>query len=239
MKLTPLQSQKIIDATLSAWPLEMCGVCTDDDFIELRNVSDNPQRSFAFDPIEYGRLVESVTAIVHSHTKSIDEPEIYDLRTPSRKDRLNQRLSGKPWLIVGCEGEVVSEPVKLPRAPSDQYIGRPFMWFINDCYTLVQDYYLFERGISLMDHADEFDWGEGFIFDSLFYDYIEQAGFVEIDRQDGLKNGDLLILSRMGMSDNHLGIYHEGQVLHQEGLSVSVPASVFQNRISRVLRYVS
>jgi proteasome lid subunit RPN8/RPN11 len=237
ISLTPLQKQKIKDAALAAYPLEMCGICTADDFIELDNMSIEPERSFSFDPVQYAKWVDQVICIVHSHNKKIDEPEVFDLRTPSKKDRLNQRQSNKPWLIVGCEGYEVSEPIEIPRTRSRDYVGRHFMWFVNDCYTLVQDYYYFEKNISLMDHADDFDWTKPDAFSGIFEPYIQQAGFVSIDH-DAIENGDLVVLSSMQMMNNHLGIYDNGDILHQEGVSLRVPYTAFRGRVNRVLRYV-
>lgn len=236
IKLTLLQSQKIKDAALRRYPNEMCGVLTAEDFIELDNYAIDPSKSFSFDPVQYGRVVEQVVAIVHSHTKSINDPEHYDLRTPSRKDRLNQRTTNKVWLIVGTEGHEVSEPIQFPREPSSQYLNRPFMWFVNDCYTLVQDWYRFERGIELMDHADDFDPANMQIFSGIFEPYIAQAGFVEVTSGQP-KFGDLLLLSAMGMLNNHLGIYDDGRVIHQLGLSVAEPYEAFLGKIHKVLRY--
>jgi proteasome lid subunit RPN8/RPN11 len=235
--LTPLQQQKIKEAALAAYPEEMCGICTNDDFVELANMSIEPERSFSFDPVQYAKWIDQAICIVHSHNKKIEDPEIFDLRTPSKKDRLNQRQSNKPWLIVGCEGSEVSEPIQIPREPNNNYLNRHFMWFINDCYTLVQDYYRFEKNIILMDHSDDFDWSNPDVLSGVFEPYIKQAGFIPIDHA-AIQDGDLVVLSAMRMMNNHLGIYDNGDILHQEGLSVRVPYSAFMGRVSRVLRYV-
>lgn len=237
MILNSTQKQKIIDYTLEAYPNEMCGVCTQDDFIQLKNASENPLTSFSFDPVEYAAVVSQVTAIVHSHTKDIYKLDIFDLRTPSPKDWHSQRTSGKPWLIVGTEGQNVSEPIQLPRTPSAEYLGRPFIWYVNDCYTLVQDYYRFEFGIILPPHPHKFDWTAGGLFEDMVDDYVAEIGLerVPVDRER--VNGDIVVLSRMGMSNNHLGIFHDGKILHQDEVSVEVPAYAFANRISQVLRY--
>lgn len=237
IKLTPLQQQKIKEAALACHPFEMCGVCTVDDFIPLDNVSDNPEQSFKFAPLQYGRLIDQVVCIVHSHTKDIKDAEVYDLRTPSHKDMLNQKRSGKPWLIVGCEGHEVSEPVQIPREPSPDLLGRPFMWYINDCYTLAVDYYKFVLGIDIKLHDDAFNWADIENLNGVFDQYVEAYGFKQVSHENP-QNGDLFVLSVRGMNANHLGIYHEGNLIHQDGISVELPLSVFQTRIARVLRYV-
>jgi proteasome lid subunit RPN8/RPN11 len=236
IKITPKQQQKIKDAALDKHPLEMCGVCTIDDFIELTNVHEDPENSFAFDPIEYARAVDKTVFIVHSHTKSIHDFEVYDLRTPSHKDMINQKRTGKPWLIVGCEGHEVSDPVQIPRTPSNDLIGRPFMWYINDCYSIVVDYYKFYMGIDIKLHDDSFNWSDINTLNSVFNEHIENYGF-KWSSLDDLQNGDILVLSTRELNATHLGIFHNGNVIHQDGVSVEQPLSVFHRRINGVLRY--
>ena len=237
MILTPVQTQKIKETALLRYPKEMCGVCTIDDFIELDNVSDHPENSFRFDPVQYARVIEQTVYIVHSHTKELSYVETYDLRTPSHKDFINQKRSGKPWLIVGCEGFEVSEPVLFPRSPSPELLGRPFIWYVNDCYTLVMDYYKFNLGIDLDIHDESFDWAKHRTESNLFEPFIEKWGFKQ-SSVDDLQNGDLIIISRHGLFANHLLIYHEGEVIHQLGISVQQPLSMYYTRINKVLRYV-
>lgn len=236
MILNNVQKQKIKDATLSSYPCEMCGICTDDDFIQLDNVSDNPEKSFSIDPVQYAKVINTATCIVHSHCKNISEVETYDLRTPSQKDFISQKRSGKPWLIVGCEGHEVSDPIQLPRTPSPELLGRPFMWYINDCYTIVVDYYKYELGIDIKLHDNSFDWSQINTLSGVFDQHIKNYGFID-SSVDDLKNGDILIMSVRGMMHNHLGIYHNGNVIHQDGISVEVPYTSLQTRVNRVIRY--
>lgn len=236
IELSPLQRQKITEAALSAYPNEMCGVLTPDDFIHIANCSENPDSSFRIDPAIYARWLNQTTAIVHSHTRSIDERELFDLRTPSYKDYWGQKRSGKAWLIVGTEGENVTDPVQLPRMASNDYAGRPFIWFVNDCYTIVQDYYHFELGIDLPGHPEGFDWRQSVLVGDLIEQFYRDYGFVDGDIS-ALQNGDILILNSMRLVGNHLGIYHDGDVIHQDGLSARVPFSVFHGRVAKVLRH--
>lgn len=240
IKLSQLQWNKIVEHTLQEHPNEMCGVITEDDFIPITNVSETPDKSFVMASTEIAPLQNKgmVKAIIHSHCRDKKTPEVFDLRTPSRTDIDFANFCKIPSLIVSCEGITVTQPIELPRIKSDNYLGRRFMWFINDCYTLVQDYYHFELGITLADHEATTDYAEVRIANNLFDPFVQQWGFVEQKSLEGLKNGDLLLLDHAGFKRNHLGVFHNNTVLHQGMISVAEPFSTFIGRINSVLKYV-
>jgi proteasome lid subunit RPN8/RPN11 len=237
IKLSELQLQQIEDATLQAYPNEMCGFLTAEDFIPVTNISDRPQESFKIDSVDYIKWYKQTIAIVHSHTRETRKAELFDLRTPSYADYVGQKKTAKPWLIVGCEGMSVSDPIQFPRVRSNVYIGRRFQWFLNDCYNLVQDFYWFELGIDLPEAKITPDYDKLRVFDGIFDIYLEEYGFAEVPYEE-LKENDLVLLDNGGFQSNHLGIYTKGQILHQGLVSVSVPFETYIGRIKKVLRYV-
>jgi proteasome lid subunit RPN8/RPN11 len=236
--LNGLQRSAIQEHTLACYPNEMCGIVTWDKFYPLENTSPTPTKHFKFNPIEYSKYVGEATAIIHSHCRKQETREFFDLRTPSLADLKGQMRSNKPWLIVGCDSEVVTPPIQFPRIPSNNYTNRTFMWYINDCYTLVQDYYQFELGIILPTHAFEFDWSDINNLNHVFDKHIANYRFIDLDSIFSLRNGDLLLLNRQGLEANHLGIYHNGEVLHQDHLSRFTPFTNYVGNINRILRYV-
>lgn len=223
--------------TLACYPEEMCGGVTKDSFIPFTNSSEDKLNSFAITALELLQAGELI-AIVHSHCRDRKIPEVFDTRTPSLADVLGQKASGLPWLIVCSEGETVTRALEFPRDSSSNYLGRPFIWFVNDCYSLVQDYYKHELGILLPDHKANVDFCDLNISGYLFEDFIVEYGFEECYNGVNLGNGNLLVLDYGGKIQNHLGIYHNGNVIHQDRLSVEVPLVTFSNRIHKVLKYV-
>jgi len=238
IKLLPIQLHKIKEHTLQCFPEEMCGILTSDDFIPCTNAADEPEKHFKIPPAELAQHTE-FKAIVHSHIRNIKRPELLDTRTPSLADLKGQRDTGVPWLIVATEGAVVTPPLEIPRDRSLPYVGRSFIWFVADCYTLVQDYYANELGIALKDHKEDLEFKELRRFDGIFDMYVEEYGFIEHSNINDMQNGDLLLLDNAGSKRNHLGIYHNGDVIHQDAVSVQVPFSTFIGRINKVLRYAS
>jgi hypothetical protein len=91
-------------------------------------------------------------------------------------------------------------------------------------------------GIDIKLHDDSFNWSDINTLNSVFNEHIENYGF-KWSSLDDLQNGDILVLSTRELNANHLGIFHNGNVIHQDGVSVEQPLSVFHRRINGVLRY--
>jgi proteasome lid subunit RPN8/RPN11 len=237
--LNTIQQDKIREETLRCFPNEMCGILVEDNFIPLVNISESPEDSFRFDASELVLYAGMITAIVHSHCRNVKNPELLDTRTPSVTDIINQKKTNTPWIIVATEGYTVTEPLEFPKIPSNEYIGRPFIWFVNDCYSIVQDWYKFELDIILPDHKAVVDYRDLNGEDELFTEYLTEYKFTKVVQIEDIQDGDILLLNYRGRIRNHLGIYINGEVLHQDMLSVKVPFSSMITKVDRILRYVS
>jgi proteasome lid subunit RPN8/RPN11 len=237
IELTQEQVNLVREHTLACHPEEMCGFLTQTSFIPVKNIAKEPLKSFEIAPQDYLQHVSETIAIVHSHCRSAKTPEILDLRTPSYADFCTQKGTNLPWLIVSCEGITVSDPIQFPRIPNNNYSNRRFLWFINDCYCLVQDFYQFELGIKLKDYVVNQDYKTIRNLSNLFDDYITDYGFKEVQLEQ-IQEGDLILIDNEGFERNHLGIYTKGKVLHQGMLSALEPFEHFLGRIHIVLHYV-
>lgn len=238
MQLTNKQIELIKAEALIKYPEEMCGVLLEDTFIQLSNQHDDKLHNFkilAEDLIPY---LGSIKAIVHSHTLKREKPDTQDPRTPSYEDVKAQQQTGVPFLIVATDGFNVTEPLEFPKPLGGTLIGRPFIWFIHDCYSLVQDYYYNEFGIVLPPHKAEVNFKDIRKCNNLFDTYLKDYGFKEVASLEDIKNGDLLLLDGVQSGKrNHLGIYHNGKVLHQASMSIEVPLETFIGKIHCRLVY--
>jgi proteasome lid subunit RPN8/RPN11 len=237
--LNQVQKAKIHKYSLLCYPNEMCGLLTEDDFISIPNLSEEPRSNFKLDTKAMLPYLGGVKAIVHSHCKNPKLPSVLDERTPSIADMEGQKTSAVPWLIVSCDGSVVSSPLQIPREPNNNYIGREFIWYVSDCYTLVQDYYKFELNILLPDHKAREDYRLLRNSHNLFDAFIEEYGFVTKHNWADAVNGDLVLLNHKGSVRNHLGIYHNGKIIHQDMLSVEIPFEQVLPYICEFLTYVA
>ena len=235
--LTAEQKAKIKTHTLACYPEEACGIITGNDFIPLKNNSATPTESFKIVSEDIVKYIGTIKAIVHSHCYTKDRPSIFDIRTPSLRDMEEQKISDIPWLIVGTEGINVLDPLEIPRIPSKNLLGRPFIWFINDCYTLVQDYYKYYLNIELPPAKITSDYRDLRHYNKTFEPYIAEYGFSEIKGIDDMRNGDIILLDNGIASQNHLGVYHEGNIFSQEAVSQSNPFYKYIGRVQKRLRY--
>ena len=236
--LTDHQRDLIQAAACAVHPHEMCGFLTADSFIQCANIADNPEESFKISAVDFAMHHEVAVAVVHTHVPPRRKHLLIDVRTPSFEDLQGQKQTGLPWLILACDGLIVSDPVQLPRQPSRDYLNRPFIWFINDCYSLVQDYYLFELGIDLPPHKATQPFGDIRSINHIFDEHIADYGFQSLNQIESWRNGDIALLDNGGFKRNHLGVYHDGMIIHQDTLSLAQPVSDFYGRINEVLRYV-
>jgi proteasome lid subunit RPN8/RPN11 len=238
--------RSIYKHALDCFPEEMCGVVINKAdnirFEPLENISNDKKHSFTLDPVEYAKLEPWVEVIFHSHINNFQFSK-YDKRTPSYSDFVNQKKTAKPWGIVLTDGDSVSTPVYFPRIPSSNYLERPFLWYINDCYTLVQDYFEFELNIpSLIKYPDDFDWMKYEIngFKDFFLPYakklLEEEKIKPINDLNKLKNGDIIVINKHGVVNSHLGIFHNGEILHQDIISTLEPMSHYVYNISNIFR---
>ena len=219
------------------YPNESVGlILKDDTIVYLTNISETPEKSFKIDGQEIAEHLDNIKSIWHSHCVNPSRPSLYDARTPSLKDMESQKQSNVEWLIYACDGYNVTEPVSLPRKSNNNYLDREFIWFINDCYTLVQDYYKHELNIELKDYILH-DYKNVRKSHSVFDEHITEFGFIELYDLNDLRNGDLFIVDNSGFEANHLVIYHDGKLLHQGLLSCIEPFETYSGKFKKRLRY--
>jgi proteasome lid subunit RPN8/RPN11 len=209
------QLEAIKQHTLSCYPEEACGCITSEDYIPMINVANNKLTSFKMDMLEY-RKQKDVIAIYHSHVRqpelSYFKLEAYDPRTPSLVDITTSKATGIPFLISATDGENVMPCLQYPRDQYASLYGRQFAFYINDCLTLMIDYYLQKYGIVIKEHDASFDWYND--LEQPYYEtYYRDWDFYEVQRTEA-QVGDVVLMSIRGTA-NHLGVLVEdNQVLH-------------------------
>jgi proteasome lid subunit RPN8/RPN11 len=238
IKLNKEQKEAIAKAAKACYPEEMCGVLLEDSFICIENTHEDRLNHFRIPAKELVQYLGGIKAIVHSHTLKQKRPSRLDLRTPSCEDIQAQQQASVPFLIVGTDGTNVLDALQYPKPLGGELLRRPFIWFIHDCYSLVQDYYFNEFGVELPPHKASKDFKDIRDCDDVFEEHILSYGFKREAKLEGIKNGDLLLLDGIhGGRRNHLGIYHNGIVIHQKDMSVEEPMEHFVGRIHCRLVY--
>jgi len=209
--------QAMIQHTLDDYPNEAVGLILEDEYVRLENVSETPTKSFEVDSVEYVKH-KDVVALYHSHPYDKDDKETiklqrmkFDLRTPSLKDIETHIAMSIPFVICTTEGENVSKPLWIGYE-TQPLVGRDFIYHVNDCWTLVRDWYKQEKDIELPNIKKEFNWWRGEEPENHYEELYDEAGFVEIDGRD-IDVGDVAVLSVGSNVGNHLGVYLGGNML--------------------------
>ncbi|MDF1625674.1 MAG: C40 family peptidase [Parvibaculaceae bacterium] len=186
----------------AAYPNESCGLVIaggkKDRYVPCRNKAEDGNH-FIMDAEDYANAedVGQVLAIVHSHP---DGPE-----QASEGDKVACEASGLPWLIVIVKDGAATGVTRIePDGYQPPLIGRQFFHGVLDCYTLVQDVYQRELGITLPHFDRENGWWEG--EQELYLDNFGKAGFREVT--DGsLKPYDVILMQRQSERANHAGVF--------------------------------
>ena len=190
-------------------PNESCGLLLNvrgkERYHPCHNLSAQSDEYFILDPEDYikGSNLGTITAIIHSHP---DTPPV-----ASQADKMSCEQTKLPWYIVNPKTETWGyyEPCGY-KAP---LLGRPWVWAVTDCWSLIVDWYKEERGIKLLDYERPTRI-EDFTDDPVFERYLPSRGFRLLKPDEPLMNGDVLAMSILGKGLNHVGIFLDGDVLH-------------------------
>lgn len=187
-----------------AFPHECCGLVIGGKYHACQNVAADPLNHFEIDATDFVALSElgKIDAIVHSHPNGTPSPSLVD--------EVQMRLHGVDWLICGCGVDAVTgewySDIERHRPPKDvPLLGRDYAHGVQDCYTLVRDYYSRELGINLPDFPRTDNWWEDADHEPLYENNFKKAGFEVVD---DLQKHDV-ILCRVGRTHhiNHALIF--------------------------------
>ena len=190
-------------------PKESCGLLLNvkgkERYYPCRNLSITDNQCFILDPEDYVKAdnVGEIIAVVHSHP--ITPPE------PSQADKISCEQSKLPWYIVNPKTEQWGEC--KPEGYVPDLLGRPWVWGVTDCWSLVVDWYKREKGIELKDYERKMSPQE-FLENPLFENYAWRTGFRELRSDEKLQEGDVLLMSIMHPTLNHVAIFLGDEVLH-------------------------
>lgn len=236
MTLTASLQQQILEHAKAEDPREACGLIAvvkgRRRYFACKNLADTPDEHFVLDPADYTEVEDQgeIVAVVHSHP--ISAP------IPSQADRVACERSGLPWYIVNPKAETFGycEPVGY-KAP---LVGREFVFGILDCYTLCQDWYAENMGLTLSDYErrDKF-WERG---ENLYLDNFHNENF-RVVPFDTLQPGDAILMQLQSPLPNHAAVYlGDQQIIHHVQGRLSsrdVFGGYYVKNTAKVLRHES
>ena len=187
-------------------------------YYPCQNLAITNHQEFILNPEDYVKAdnLGEIIGIFHSHP--ITPP------TPSQADRISCEHSNLPWYIVNPKTEQWAE--LKPEGYKPELCGRPWVWGVTDCWSLVRDWYKQEKNIDLIDYERSIT-PEEFLKNPLFEKYAKDTGFRELGNEEPPKVGDVLLMSIMHPTLNHVAIFLGDMVLHHlaDRLSCKEPYS--------------
>jgi len=190
-------------------PKESCGLLLEikgkEKYFPCKNLSTYSQQCFIIDPDDFVKAEETgnILAVIHSHPIT---PPI-----ASQADKISCEDSKLPWHIVNPKTEQWG--YYEPSGYKPPLIGRHWVWGITDCWSLVRDWYKEEKNIILRDW-DRPTTPQQFLEKPLFESCAWRTGFRELRTDEKLINGDVLLMSILNPTLNHVAIFLDGDVLH-------------------------
>jgi len=190
-------------------PKESCGLLLEikgkEKYFPCKNLSTYSQQCFIIDPDDFVKAEETgnILAVIHSHPVT---PPI-----ASQADKISCENSDLPWHIVNPKTEQWG--YYQPSGYKPTLLGRPWVWGVTDCWSLVRDWYKEEKNIILRDW-DRPTTPQQFLEKPLFESCAWRTGFRELRTDEKLINGDVLLMSILSPTLNHVAIFLDGDVLH-------------------------
>ena len=188
----------------ACYPRECCGLVivkgSIEKYLPCENTAEDNDH-FVISAADYARAEDNgiVVAVVHSHPDETDRPSVADRRLCNE--------SGLSWLIVSVRKGVAAPTVRRiePENQPVPLLGRAFSHGVQDCYTLVRDFYEREMGVQIPDFARSDDWWKA--GQDLYMDNFEQAGFYRLDADAALQFGDVILMQVSAQVANHAGVF--------------------------------
>lgn len=226
--ITLEQEQQIHKEAAECFPLEGIWLITKKGMKQVENVHEDPENHFkvsAEDSFEATK--EGLVAIVHSHTKGDASPSAADMEL-FEKVRI-------PCGIISTDGSFTSQLVWLTDE-IPEFVGRPFIHGVSDCYSLVRDYYR-TLGLDLGLRPRNWNWWDT---ENLIEEGFEEEGFFEIPAEE-VREGDVWLSQLRCEVIHHCGIYMGNElVLHHPGANKPIDKTRMsvQEPIHRIFPYI-
>ena len=192
-------------------PKEICGLLTiykgKEKYFPCKNIAEDKGEYFILDPDDWIKAEDEgeVIAVIHSHPNHPPYPSDADLASCEYLDL--------PFYIVTPETE--QWHYLKPSSYKKGLIGREWVWGVQDCWSLIHDWYAEKKNIKLK-HWERPKSPKEFSNNPLFEYAASSTGFIELENTVDLKEGDVLLMDTTNTGKlNHVALYLGNQTILQ------------------------
>ena len=199
-----------IDHAQKDSPNEACGLLAvykgKEKYFPCKNLAEEKDEYFIIDPDDWVKTEDKgeIIAVIHSHPNCPP--------TPSEADLASCEYLDLPFYIVTPETQQwhYFEPSGYKKG----LIGREWVWDIQDCWSLVTDWYKEKKNIEIK-HWPRPSSPQEFEQNPYFEKVITGSGFIELDDNVDLQVGDVLLMDSSQNKLSHVALYIGDQtILH-------------------------
>ena len=199
-----------IDHAQKDSPNEACGLLAvykgKEKYFPCKNLAEEKDEYFIIDPDDWVKTEDKgeIIAVIHSHPNYPPYPSDADLASCEYLDL--------PFYIVTPETQQwhYFEPSGYKKG----LIGREWVWDIQDCWSLVTDWYKEKKNIEIK-HWPRPSSPQEFEQNPYFEKVITGSGFIELDDNVDLQVGDVLLMDSSQNKLSHVALYIGDQtILH-------------------------
>jgi proteasome lid subunit RPN8/RPN11 len=218
---------------------ESCGLIFFDekkyefDIYPSKNIAKNKNNFFEISPREYLKcsLNYKIIGCYHSH---IDENIEF-----SEFDKINSNKNNLIYVLYNIKYDKFN--IYYANTKKNNYIGRPYITQISDCFSLVQDYLKNEAGINIW-FPDGMSYPKSLKdIKGVYHNNFEEQGFLQLDKNTKLKKYDGIMVTYPNISEeypSHCAIYLENDtILHQPYNSFSC-VTIYDNLLKKYTSYI-
>lgn len=218
------------------------------EYVELENVAKNKENNFLVDSKEILPIMPKIAGVIHSHTAH-EKDKVIRL-FPSQADMETQLAFNVPFGITYTDKEIASDILWFgDSVPKADLVGRFFIHGVQDCYSLIRDYYQLKLGIHLKEFPRSWEWWRN--GQDLYKQGFEQTGFRQISLSE-VKAGDVLLMAvtpdtareqnpchgAVYLGDEMILHHLSGSLPYDKGrLSCTAQLQRYKNLITHVLRH--
>lgn len=248
IKADVLSDKAIKDIKASAfskYPEEACGLIVKKKSkyisIACENTATNKRNNFLISSEEFSAAedIGEVVAVWHSHVEKDS--------SPSEIDVASCNASEMTWFIVDIykeDGAFVAKTFNViqPKEYSHKYLERPYIYGVNDCFSLAKKYYENEFGLKINVFPPGYPEVEHDSVGNLLLEESLKCGFELISNRSELKVGDLLLSNLNSQHPNHISVYiGDSRIMHHCKYRLSethiYPKSFWEKHTTYLLRH--
>ncbi len=192
-----------------ATPHEACGLVAiykgKEKYFPCKNLAEEAGHQFIIDPDDWVKAedIAEIVGVFHSHP---NHPP-----TPSQADLASCEYLDLPFYIVTPETEqwYYFEPSGYKKG----LIGREWVWDVQDCWSLITDWYKETKNITIR-HWRRPASPQEFINNPYFEKVLLGSGFIELSDEDDTQKEDVLLMDTTNTGKlDHVALYIGDQTI--------------------------